>query len=242
MADRKDRMQRQIGGEARIIPGISKVLDWQEIDHVLLDMDGTLLDLRFDTELWLEHLPSRYAEARGLPVDEALQHIRARMDSMSGKLGWYCIHEWSEALSLDVAGLHRELADGIGYRETAVAFLEALAASDKRAMVVTNAHPDTVAIKLHRTGLDHYVDTVVSSHDYGAAKEHDEFWQALRERYAFDPGRTLFIDDNLSVLQAARRFGIAHLLAVSHPDSGRGAKDTGEFAAIRWFTEIMPIE
>jgi putative hydrolase of the HAD superfamily len=217
------------------------VLDWQEIDHVLLDMDGTLLDLRFDTELWLEHLPGRYAEARDLPVDEALQQIRERMESMSGMLGWYCIDEWSEALGLDVAGLHRELAHGIAYRDTAVEFLGALKASDKHALVVTNAHPDTVTIKLHRTGLDRYVDDVVSSHDYGAAKEHDEFWRVLYRRYAFEPGRTLFIDDNLSVLQAARRFGIGHLLAVSHPDSSRGAKDTGEFRAIRWFTEIMPI-
>jgi putative hydrolase of the HAD superfamily len=44
------------------------------------------------------------------------------------------------------------------------------------------------------------------------------------------------------VLRAARRFGIARLLAVSHPDSGQGPKDTGGFDAIRWFTEIMPIE
>lgn len=218
------------------------VLDWQQIDHVLLDMDGTVLDLRFDTELWLEHLPGRYAELNELPREEALARIRARMEALSGQLDWYCIEQWSETLGLDVTALHRELADGIRYRDTAVAFLEALSASDKQALIVTNAHPELIEIKLHTTGLDRYVDAIVSSHDFGAAKEHDSFWESLRGKHVFEQDRTLFIDDNLRVLRAAKRFGIAHLLAVSHPDSGRGAKDTGEFDAIKWFTEIMPIE
>ncbi|MBS1269389.1 MAG: GMP/IMP nucleotidase YrfG [Gammaproteobacteria bacterium] len=217
------------------------MLNWEQIDHVLLDMDGTLLDLRFDTEFWLEHLPGRYADANELSHDEALAHIRTRMHALSGQLGWYCIDEWSSALGLDVVALKRELAEGIRYRDTAVAFLEALAATDKRALIVTNAHPETVGIKLHRTGLDRYVDGVVSSHDYGAAKEDQSFWHDLQANHVFEPDRTLFIDDNLPVLRAARQFGIAHLLAVSHPDSGQAAKDTEEFDAIQWFTEIMPI-
>lgn len=215
--------------------------DWRRIDYVLLDMDGTLLDLRFDTQFWLEHLPGRYAEINALPLEEALNRIRARMEALSGKLAWYCIDEWSKALGVDIAALKREFADGIRYRDTAVAFLEALVDTDKRALIVTNAHPDTVEIKLLKTDLHQYVDAVVSSHEYGAAKEEAAFWHVLRENHVFERDRTLFIDDNLAVLRAAKRFGIAHLLAVSHPDSGRDEKDTEEFDSIRWFTEIMPI-
>ena len=218
------------------------MLDWARIDHVLLDMDGTLLDLRFDTEFWLEQLPARYAEVHGLTLDEALGRIRARMKALSGTLGWYCIDEWSRALDLDVVGLKRELSHGIRYRDTAVEFLEALAASGKHALIATNAHPETIEIKLLKTDVQRFVDGVVSSHEYGAAKEEPGFWEALRARHGIDPQRTLFIDDNLPVLRAARRFGIAWLLAVSHPDSGQGAKDTAEFSAIHRFTEIMPIE
>ncbi len=215
--------------------------DWRGIDHVLLDMDGTLLDLRFDTRFWLEDLPGRYAEINDLPLDEALARIRARMAALSGTLGWYCTDEWSRALGIDVAALKRELAHGIRYRDTAVAFLEALAASDKRVMIVTNAHPETVEIKRLRTDIHQYVDGVISSHEYGAAKEQDAFWRSLRREHDFDRRRTLFIDDNLPVLRAAQRYGIAHIRAVSHPDSGQGARDTAEFEAIRLFTEIMPI-
>ena len=41
-------------------------LPWSEIDTVLLDMDGTLLDLHFDNHFWLEFLPQRYAELHGI--------------------------------------------------------------------------------------------------------------------------------------------------------------------------------
>jgi len=218
------------------------MLSWSGIDDVLLDMDGTLLDLRFDAEFWLEHLPRHYAEANAMPHDQALARIRARMESLSGQIGWYCIDEWSAALGLDIGALKLAYADGICYRDTAVPFLEALATAGKRALIVTNAHPQTIDIKLHRTGLDQYVETVVSSHRYRAAKEEQGFWRQLHDDHVFDKARTLFIDDNLAVLRSARRFGIGQLLAVSHPDSGREAKDTGEFEAIQWFTEIMPIE
>lgn len=221
--------------------GDSGMLDWRGIDDVLLDMDGTLLDLRFDTEFWLEQLPARYAADNGLAPDEALRRIRERMAAMSGQLGWYCIDEWSSALGIDVAALKREHAHGIRYRDTAVAFLKALAASGRHVIIVTNAHPATVEIKQLRTDIHRYVDAVVSSHDLGAAKEQDAFWPALRARRAFDPDRTLFIDDSLPVLRAAKRFGIGHILAVSHPDSGDGPRDTAEFESIRWFTEIMPV-
>ena len=38
----------------------------RDIDTVLLDMDGTLLDLHYDNHFWLEHLPQRYAELHGI--------------------------------------------------------------------------------------------------------------------------------------------------------------------------------
>jgi len=217
------------------------LLDWKRIDHVLLDMDGTLLDLRFDTDFWLQRLPSRYAEINSIPLDEALRRIRRRMEALSGELGWYCVEEWSRALELDVAALKREFAHGIRYRDTAIEFLEHLAASPKHTLIVTNAHPATIEIKQLRTDVQRYVDGVVSSHHYGAPKEQEAFWSRLSGEHGLDPSRALFIDDSLPVLRAARRYGIGRILAVSHPDSGEGPRDTREFDGIRWFTEIMPI-
>lgn len=33
------------------------MIAWKEIDTVLLDMDGTLLDLNFDNHFWKEFVP-----------------------------------------------------------------------------------------------------------------------------------------------------------------------------------------
>ena len=40
---------------------MNPLIDWEEIDTILLDMDGTLLDLNYDLHFWLEHLPLIYA-------------------------------------------------------------------------------------------------------------------------------------------------------------------------------------
>ena len=44
------------------------MIDWNQIDTVLLDMDGIDLDLRFDNHFWLEYVPQRYAETQGLEL------------------------------------------------------------------------------------------------------------------------------------------------------------------------------
>ncbi|NLD01354.1 MAG: haloacid dehalogenase, partial [Gammaproteobacteria bacterium] len=46
-------------------------LPWAHIDTVLLDMDGTLLDLHFDNFFWLKYLPQCYAEKNNLSLAQA---------------------------------------------------------------------------------------------------------------------------------------------------------------------------
>ncbi|GAB5070178.1 hypothetical protein SedNR2807_03640 [Citrobacter sedlakii] len=38
---------------------------WQDVDTVLLDMDGTLLDLAFNTFFWQKLVPETYGAQRG---------------------------------------------------------------------------------------------------------------------------------------------------------------------------------
>lgn len=40
------------------------MLAWQEIDTVLLDMDGTLIDLHFDNYFWQRLVPERWGQER----------------------------------------------------------------------------------------------------------------------------------------------------------------------------------
>ncbi|MCG8497787.1 MAG: hypothetical protein MI796_17315, partial [Enterobacterales bacterium] len=58
-------------------------------------------------------------------------------------------------------------------------------------------------------------------------------WERLQARLKFDVHRTLFVDDSLPILNAAKTFGIKHLLAVDNPDSTLPNRNISEFPAVR---------
>jgi len=215
------------------------LIPWSTIDTVLLDMDGTLLDLHYDNHFWMEHLPQCYAEARGTTRAEAEIVLQPLFHNHAGSLNWYCLDFWTRELNLPLRELKRETAHLIALRPDADTFLAAIKKAGKRVIMITNAHPDTLALKLERIELAPYFERLISSHDYGFPKENQQFWNALREDTQFDSARSLFIDDTLPILRSARTYGIAHLLAVSEPDSKKGRKDTEEFDAVVDYRELI---
>lgn len=54
-------------------------IDWAQINTVLLDMDGTLLDLHFDNTFWLYTIPQHYASRNQLSLQEANEIGRAHV-------------------------------------------------------------------------------------------------------------------------------------------------------------------
>lgn len=211
---------------------------WQEIDTVLLDLDGTLLDLAFDNYLWLGRIPEIYAEARGLSVPEAQAALAPKFRALQGTLDWYCIEHWSRALAIDIEKLHREEAHRIAWLPGARGFLERMRELGKRLVLLTNSHPVTLAIKHEQTGVLDYFDAAFSSKRFGAPKEHPHFWQEARLAEPFDPLRSIFVDDSAAVLHAARAAGIRWVFAVRRPDtSGRGHAHE-EFTAVDAVAEL----
>ncbi|MDQ2076060.1 GMP/IMP nucleotidase [Marinimicrobium sp. ABcell2] len=215
------------------------MINWQQIDTVLLDMDGTLLDLHFDNFFWLEHLPRRYAEIHELDESTAAAHLHELIRRRRGTLEWYCLEHWSEALSVDVRKLKEEIKDKIQIRPHVEDFLTRLRQLDKKLVLITNAHPQSLSLKLDVTAIDRWLDIVISSHEFKEPKEVQAFWHALREREHFDPARTLFIDDTTSVLESAKTYGIGHLLCIHQPDS-KTSRTVEGYPAIHHFDEIMP--
>lgn len=217
------------------------VVDWSAVDDVMLDMDGTVLDLAFDDYFWGELLPQRYAERHGLSQDAAQQALAPLFESERGTLNWYSLDFWSTRTGLDMAGLTREVADRVALLPGSTRFLDTVRASGRRLWLVTNAHRDSWCVKLRRTHLVRYFDHVVSSHDLGAAKEQREFWPRLRRLHAFRPERSLFVDDTTTVLDGARRYGFTQLIAVARPNSTRPARKVGRYAAVEDLSALLPI-
>ena len=215
------------------------MIDWQAIDTVLLDMDGTLLDLKYDNTLWNQLVPDRYCQAHAPAADNAREALLNHMRDTRHTLEFYCLDYWARYTGLAIKALHHELAHLIRYRPGAQAFLDWLADRRMRRMLVTNAHRDSLAVKDAYSGLCAKVHESVSSHDFGHPKESPHFWACLAEHRPFDAGRALLIDDSQVVLDAAAAFGIANLLTIRQPDSGRPARKGLKYRAFDDFAELM---
>jgi putative hydrolase of the HAD superfamily len=216
-------------------------IDWQNIQTVFLDMDGTLLDLHFDNHFWLEHMPKRYAEKHAISVEEASKALSQKTKSIEGSLDWYCLDYWEKTLGMDIVGLKHEVSERIAIRANVIEFLDHLSAMNKRVVLLTNAHHKTIKLKFGYAKIEHHFDHIITAHDVGLAKEEDGFWQALEKIEDLKKANSLFIDDNLDVLKTADNYGIKYLLAIHQPDSQQAIKDTGKFTAIKCYTQLMTV-
>ena len=216
------------------------MIEWDAIDTVLLDMDGTLLDLHFDNYFWMDHLPRLYAAKHCISEAESSALLQATFHSGEGTLNWYCLDHWSEQLEMDIPALKQEIQHMIQVRPFAIEFLTQLHASHRDVVMVTNAHRKTLELKMANIDITGWFDRVVVSHDLNAPKEDQAFWHKLQALHPFDPARTLLIDDTERVLDSARDYGIAHLLTLLQPDSKGQKRLNTRFPGIHHFDEIMP--
>lgn len=217
------------------------MIDWQAIDSVMLDMDGTLLDLHFDNYFWLHFVPQQYANKHHLSLEKSKQELFTRYKAIEGNLQWYCVDHWSDELGLDIAALKGEIRHKIKILPHVEDFLRQAKQSEKKFYLVTNAHRKSMQLKLSETGIGEYFDEIECTHDFGVPKEDDDFWPRLQSKLNFDKDRSLLIDDSLSVLRCAERYGIKHLLSIRKPDSQAPERETEHFPALKDFSQILPI-
>ncbi len=216
------------------------VIDWTDIDTVLLDMDGTLLDRHFDDHFWLEHVPKRYAAARNISLALAKEFLYRLFRSQENTLNWTDLDYWTEQLGLDIPLLKREVDHLIAVHPFVVEFLLFLAQQGKRVFLVTNAHSKTLALKMRKTRLGPYFSGIVSAHDLGLPKEDVAFWEKLKGVISYDPARTLLGEDSETNLTTAQAFGIRHLIYVGRFSSTVPPRASQRFTSIHYFSQLIP--
>ncbi len=214
-------------------------LNWSDIDTVLLDMDGTLLDLHFDNYFWTDYVIRCYAEKKQLSLEESHKIMQGFSSEVRGTLDWYCLDYWTKKLGLDIVELKKKVDEKIAFRPNAIPFLQNLKKLKKRIILATNAHPKTLELKLLRADFTEYFEVLSSSHEIGFPKEEQDYWQRLTDSFDLDPKRCLFIDDSNTILDSAKRFGIGHLLAIAQPDSTKNAVDCSPYTGIQDFSQLI---
>ncbi len=208
------------------------MFDWENVETVLLDMDGTLLDLHYDTHVWTEVVPKFWAQVNKKPLESAREYVAEEISKVYGKLAFYDIYYWNNFLDLDIAKLHREQKHLIAWRPGAREFMLALKDLGKRRVLVTNCHRDILEIKLEMTDLGEHIDKIFSCHDFGAPKEEQEFWRALKLADNYEPETSVLLDDNKSCLKSARKFGIRHPIGITTPNSQSATKKFAGFMEV----------
>lgn len=198
-----------------------------------------MLDLAFDHYFWRELVPAHIALKRNISEAEARAELFELFAAKEGSLEWYCLEYWSKALDLDMAALKQSISHKVGFLPDTRRFLTAVQKSRRRLILVTNAHPEALRVKLSAVDFDHYFDAMVTSHEFGYPKEHADFWPALQASLGFDRSRSLFVDDSLSVLRAARDYGIDRVVAVERPDTGLPARVIETFASVLSLDELL---
>jgi putative hydrolase of the HAD superfamily len=215
-------------------------IDWNDIDTVLLDMDGTLLDRNFDDHFWIDHVPKRYADTFGIPLNQSRELLHGLFRSQENTLNWTDLDYWSERLGLDIPLLKREVDHLIAVHPFVIEFLLFLRRHGKAIHLVTNAHSKTLDLKMHKTRLGPYFNGIISAHDLGLPKEDYGFWAKLREKVPYDPSRTLLGEDSETNLDTAQTYGIGYLVYVSRFSSAIIPKASGRFSSIHYFSQLIP--
>lgn len=216
--------------------------DWSRVQTVLLDMDGTVLDLAFDNFFWRRAVPQRYADRKGISLEAAQAELAPRFMAVMHTLAWYDLDHWSELTGIDLSAMHVELRQHICLLDQTQDFLRAVRDSGRQLWLATNAHPGSWQPKIDQAGLTGMFDVVVSSHDAQAPKEEAGFWEYLARRHPFDPAQALFADDNHRVLDSARAFGIDQIVAMSWPDSSQDRREIQGYFNVARLNELLPLE
>jgi putative hydrolase of the HAD superfamily len=212
---------------------------WEDIDTVLLDMDGTLLDKHFDDYFWEQYVPEHYSLKHDISIEEAKKQLLSLYKSVENTLDWSNLDYWSDRLDMDMPDLKLRVNFLIGVHPYVTNFLQHCRFLEKTVILVTNAHSKTLQIKLDKTAIGGLFDHLVCSQEIGYAKEEPQFWAELVNRLQFDKQRSLLADDTEKVLRTAQEFGIGQLIFVARPSSRGPLNFSRDFPSIEYFRDLI---
>lgn len=216
------------------------IIDWNDIDTVLLDMDGTILDRHFDDHFWLEHVPQRWSQRHHTTLEHAKEQLYSLFRSQENTLNWTDLDYWSVRLQLDIPVLKQEIEHLIAVHPYVIEFLLFLKHAGKAVWLVTNAHSKTLDLKMKNTRIGPYFDGIISAHQVGLPKEDVRFWRKLQDFISYDPERTMLGEDSEANLTTAESFSIRYLIYISRYSSKIEPRRSVHFPTIDYFNMLIP--
>jgi putative hydrolase of the HAD superfamily len=188
---------------------------FKDIECLLIDMDGVILDNAYDNDFWQNQIPEVIADSKGIAFDDAKRLAIQIFNYKKNTKDWYDVDYWSNMLSIDIEAQKRseKSFSKISLYDGVIDTLSVLKNKTKM-ILITNAHRKTLNIKLEKYNLTPYFDEMVCAHELNYVKEDIQLWYMLRSKYRLDYEKTLLVEDTINNINVGLSAGISGAIYV----------------------------
>ena len=188
---------------------------FKDIECLLIDMDGVILDNAYDNDFWQNQIPEVIADSKGIGFDDAKRLAIQIFNYKKNTKDWYDVDYWSNMLDIDIEAQKRseKSFSRISLYDGVIDTLSVLKNKTKM-ILITNAHRKTLNIKLEKYNLTPYFDEMVCAHELNYVKEDIQLWYMLRSKYRLDYEKTLLVEDTINNINVGLSAGISGAIYV----------------------------
>ena len=188
---------------------------FKDIECLLIDMDGVILDNAYDNDFWQNQIPEVIADSKGIAFDDAKRLAIQIFNYKKNTKDWYDVDYWSNMLNIDIEAQKRseKSFSRISLYDGVIDTLSVLKNKTKM-ILITNAHRKTLNIKLEKYNLTPYFDEMVCAHELNYVKEDIQLWYMLRSKYRLDYKKTLLVEDTINNINVGLSAGISGAIYV----------------------------
>jgi len=188
---------------------------FKDIECLLIDMDGVILDNAYDNDFWQNQIPEVIADNKGIAFDDAKRLAIQIFNYKKNTKDWYDVDYWSNMLNIDIEAQKRseKSFSRISLYDGVIDTLSVLKNKTKM-ILITNAHRKTLNIKLEKYNLTPYFDEMVCAHELHYVKEDIQLWYMLRSKYRLDYEKTLLVEDTINNINVGLSAGISGAIYV----------------------------
>ena len=192
-------------------------MELKDNKYFLIDLDGVILDTKYDNFFWQKYIPKVYAEKNKISLSDAVNFTHALFHYKKKTKDWYDITYWSNILNIDIAKEKEKKInmDKISLKDGSLDTLDKLKNQGKKLFLITNAHRITLNIKLKKFDISKYFDEMICSHELGYVKEDIQFWHILRLKLKLDYKYSVLVEDTFDNINSAHHAGLNNFVYIS---------------------------